>query len=539
MARKKRIGLRTKVAVMVSAVVLVVLLMLYFIFRNQIIPQTRHALEDKAYTIARTIALIPLISEGLNTGNSREIQAYTSKITRRNDIMFVVVIDMNSIRYSHPDASLIGKPFAGGGQQTALRGGESISEGQGMLGRSLRAFVPVYTNRGHQVGVVVVGLSMERVQKLVRQNEWTLIAILLSGALLGAGGAFILGLKIKRMIFGMEPADISQLLQERSAMLQSIREGIIAVDDKGVITMVNVEAERLLAKAGITGNGNTRKISAYWPELRLEQVLASGEAWQDQELELNGITLLVSRVPIRVNGEIAGAIATFRDKTELVVLAERLSGISVYADALRAGAHEFMNKLHVIMGMTHMGLYEELQQYISGTVSNYQNEIGSITRQIKDPVMAGFLLGKLSRAREAGTELALSADSYLPEAADPQTIHELITIAGNLLDNAMDALEGQAVGAIELAFTYERGILSCTVQDSGPGIPDQLQQQIYVQGFSTKGEGRGFGLYLVRKSVEKLGGRLEVLSRGVDGINGTGTTFTVEVPYAVKDEESI
>ncbi|WP_128083732.1 hypothetical protein [Paenibacillus sp. DMB5] len=249
MARRKRIGLRTKVAVMVSAVVLVVLLMLYFIFRNQIIPQTRHALEDKAYAIARTIALIPLISEGLSTGDSREIQAYTSKITRRNDIMFVVVIDMNSIRYSHPDASLIGKPFVGGGQQAALRGGESISEGQGMLGRSLRAFVPVYTNRGHQAGVVVVGLSMERVQKLVRQNEWTLVAILLSGAALGAGGAVILGLKIKRMIFGMEPADISQLLQERSAMLQSIREGIIAVDDKGIITMVNVEAERLLAKA--------------------------------------------------------------------------------------------------------------------------------------------------------------------------------------------------------------------------------------------------------------------------------------------------
>ncbi|MBY0012975.1 DcuS/MalK family sensor histidine kinase [Paenibacillus typhae] len=539
MARKKRIGLRTKVAVMVSAVVLLVLLMLYFIFRNQIIPQTRHALEDKAYTIARTIALIPLISEGLSTGSSREIQAYTSKITRRNDIMFVVVIDMNSIRYSHPDASLIGKPFAGGGQQAALRGGESISEGQGMLGRSLRAFVPVYTNRGHQVGVVVVGLSLERVEKLVRQNEWTLVAILLSGAALGACGAFILGLEIKRMIFGMEPADISQLLQERSAMLQSIREGIIAVDDKGVITMVNVEAERLLAKAGIAGNGNTRKISVFWPELRLEQVLASGEAWQDQELELNGITLLVSRVPIRVNGEIAGAIATFRDKTELVVLAERLSGISVYADALRAGAHEFMNKLHVIMGMTHMGLYEELQQYISGTVSNYQNEIGSITRQIKDPVMAGFLLGKLSRAREAGTELTLSADSYLPEAADPQTIHELITIAGNLLDNAMEALEGRAVKAIGLSFTYESGILSCTIQDSGPGIADQLQQQIYVQGFSTKGEGRGFGLYLVRKSVEKLGGRLEVLSRGVDGTNGTGATFTVEVPYVVKDEESI
>ncbi len=520
---------------MVSAVVLLVLLMLYFIFRNQIIPQTRHALEDKAYAIARTLALIPLISDGLNTGSSKEIQAYTSRITRRNDIMFVVVIDMNSIRYSHPDPSLIGKSFVGGGQQAALRGEESISEGEGMLGRSLRAFVPVYSGQGHQVGAVVVGLSMERVQRLVRQNEWTLIAILLSGALLGAGGAFILGLKIKRMMFGMEPADISKLLQERSAMLQSIREGIIAVDDKAVITMVNVEAERLLARAGIAGNGMTRSIGDFWPELRLEQVLSSGEARQDRELELNGITILVSCVPVRVAGEMVGAIATFRDKTELVVLAERLSGISVYADALRAGAHEFMNKLHVIMGMTHMGLYVELQQYISGTVSNYQNEIGSITRQIKDPVMAGFLLGKLSRARETGTELVLGRDSYLPEAADPQLIHELITIAGNLLDNAMDALEGQAVKEIRLSFHYDGGILRCTVWDNGPGIPRQLQEQIYTQGFSTKGEGRGFGLYLVHKSIEKLGGRLEIISGSVKGAEAAGTEFTAEVPYALKD----
>ncbi|WP_074102942.1 DcuS/MalK family sensor histidine kinase [Paenibacillus sp. P3E] len=533
MAKKKDYGLRTKVTVMVSAVVMLVMVVLYIIFRNQIIPQTRHALEDKAIAIARTIALMPLVSEGLSEGNSKEIQAYTSKITRRNDIMFVVVIDMNSIRYSHPDASRIGKAFVGGGQELALRGEESISEGEGLLGKSLRAFVPVYSNRGSQVGVVVVGLSMERVHKLIRQNEWTIIAILLSGAVLGAGGAMVLARKIKQMMFGMEPSDISKLLQERSAMLQSAREGIIAVDDQARITMINVEAERLLGTAGITGNAMTRHITDYWPELRLEQVLVSGEARQDQNLELNGISILANSVPIRVNGQIAGAIATFRDKTELAVLAERLSGISVYADALRAGAHEYMNKLHVIMGMTHMGLYDELQQYISGTVSNYQNEIGTITRQIKDPVMAGFLLGKLSRAREAGIELLLTEDSYLPESADPQVMHELITITGNLLDNAMEVLEGHSVKEIELAFDYDRGHLISTVSDSGPGIPEALREQIFVQGFSTKGEHRGIGLYLVRKSVEKLHGQLQI----IPGLE-PGTTFIADIPYTVKEDEN-
>lgn len=553
LAKKKSYSLRTTVAVMVSAVVVLVLLVLYIIFRNQIIPQTRHALEDKAITIARTIALMPLLSEGLSEGNSKGIQAYTSKITRRNDILFVVVMDMNSIRYSHPDASKVGLPFVGGGQEAALRGQESISEGTGTLGNSLRAFVPVYDGRGHQLGVVVAGLSMDRVQRLVRQNEWTIIAILVSGALFGAGGAFVLARRIKQMMFGMEPADISRLLQERSAMLESIREGIIAIDQEARITLINMEAHRLLKAAGINGAVVNRQIADYWPELRLEHVLASGEGRQDQELELGGISLLVSSLPVRVGGEIAGAIATFRDKTELAVLAERLSGISVYADALRAGAHEFMNKLHVIMGMTHMGLYDELQQYILGTANNYQHEIGAITRQIKDPAMAGFLLGKLSRARETGIELLLTADSYLPESAASQVIHELITIAGNLLDNAMEALGGPGPDEhsgdvhsrdvhgrdvhsnkrIGLAFHYEEGRLLCEVSDNGPGIPEALREQIFVQGFSSKGEHRGIGLYLVRKSVDNLQGHLQIAACG-----GQGTTFIVDVPYAAKGEES-
>jgi sensor histidine kinase regulating citrate/malate metabolism len=380
---------------------------------------------------------------------------------------------------------------------------------------------------------------MDRVQRLVRQNEWTIITILVSGALFGAGGAFVLARRIKQMIFGMEPADISRLLQERSAMLESIREGIIAIDQEARITLINMEAHRLLKAAGITGAVVNRQIADYWPELRLEHVLASGEGKQDQELELGGISLLVSSLPVRMDGEIAGAIATFRDKTELAVLAERLSGISVYADALRAGAHEFMNKLHVIMGMIHMGLYDELQQYILGTASNYQKEIGSITSQIKDSVMAGFLLGKLSRAREAGIELLLTEESYLPESSDPQVIHELITIAGNLLDNAMEALGGSDAGEcgskrIELAFHYEEGRLLCEVSDNGPGIPEALQEQIFVQGFSSKGEHRGIGLYLVRKSVDKLQGYLQIAACG-----GPGTTFIVDVPYAAKGEENL
>lgn len=122
----------------------------------------------------------------------------------------------------------------------------------------------------------------------------------------------------------------------------------------------------------------------------------------------------------------------------------------------------------------------------------------------------------------------------MPESADPQCIHELITIAGNLLDNAMEVLKGYSVKEIGLAFYYDRGHLICTVRDSGPGIPGGLREQIFVQGFSTKGEQRGIGLYLVRKSVEKLKGKLQIVDDGKPG-----TTFMADVPYAVKGDETV
>ncbi|WP_286155050.1 DcuS/MalK family sensor histidine kinase [Bacillus sp. FJAT-27264] len=536
MVKRKRINsMVTTIAIMVSAVVFLVLIELYIIFSNHILPQTREALEGKALSIAHTVALTPLVYKGLEEGVSKDIQAYTGRISRRNDSLFVVVMDMNSIRYSHPNPGLIGQPFVGGGQGLAMKGEDSISVGWGTMGKSLRAFVPVYNDKGHQVGVVVVGFSMKRVHDIIKKNEWTIILILLSGALIGTLGAIVLGKRIKKMMFGMEPSEISRLLEERSAMLQSAREGIIAIDAKARITLINVEAERLLAAAGITGKALESYIDDYWPALRLDKVLNSGDVKLDEEIDLNGISLLANSLPIRVGGEIVGAIVTFRDMTEITQLAAQLSGISVYADALRAGAHEFMNKLHVILGMTHMGMYDELQQYISGTVSNYQSEIGSITRAIKDPVMAGFLLGKLSRAREDGINLVLEEDSYLPESAQVEVTHELITIAGNLLDNAMDALSDMTSedNEIRLAFHYDEGRLICRVKDNGPGIPEALQKNIYTQGFSTKGENRGMGLYLVRRSVNKLNGHLQLLPG-----HGPGTVFVVNVPYLTKGDES-
>jgi len=522
---------------MVCSVLMLVLLLLYVMFSMQIGSQTRRSLEDKALTIARTVALTPLVGEGLQAKNSKEINAFAAKIQRINDVRFVVVIDMQGIRYSHPNPDEIGKPFQGGDEGTVLRGQAGISEGEGVLGKSVRAFMPVYSNRGVQLGAVVVGISMSRIEQNVGQNKWIIAGALALGALLGALGAMLLAGKIKKIMFGLEPEQISVLLEERSAMLQSTREGIIAVDERGCITLINQEAERLI-RLGESGGSMEmplrRRISELWPALHLEEVLEEGQAKRDEEIGMNGILLLANSLPIRVNGSISGAIITFRDKTEIIQLAERLSGVSLYAEALRAQTHEFMNKLHVVMGMVHMGLHEDLVQYISGTVNSYNEDIGSITRKIKDPVMAGFLLGKFSRAREAGVQLILTEDSYLPEAGDSSIMHELITIVGNLLDNALDAVKDRDSKTVVFAFHYNQGRLVCNVKDNGGGIPMHQREHIFTQGYSTKGTDRGMGLHLVRRSIDKLHGRLTL----ADG-EGPGADFCAEMPYTAKDEDVV
>ena len=227
-----------------------------------------------------------------------------------------------------------------------------------------------------------------------------------------------------------------------------------------------------------------------------------------------------------------GAIATFRDKTEIQVLAEQLTGVRIYADALRAQAHEFMNKLHVIMGMIHMGYYDKVVDYINETVDHRNSEIGSVTKKIKDPVLAGFLIGKLSYARESGAELAVSCDHPLPQPADSDVTHELITIVGNFIDNAIDAVADCSVKKIAVEFDYGDDILTVKVKDTGAGMSEELQNQIFKKGFSTNGENRGIGLYLVLQAIKKLEGEVILSSK-----QGKGTVFSVYLPYIAEGEQ--
>ncbi|OWA36296.1 two-component system sensor histidine kinase DcuS [Saccharibacillus sp. O16] len=532
---------QTTTTLMVLAVVALALSALYTMISLEISRHTREGLEQRAVGIARTVSHTPTVQAALTMGGDRTaVQPYAEAVREANGIEFVVIMDMQGIRLSHPNPDRIGEHFAGGDEEPALSGKEAISEADGSLGRSVRAFSPVYGENGQQVGAVAVGLSLESVHAAVGQNMWLLYIGILLGGVLGLIGAVLLGRKLKRVMFGMEPEEIARLLEERSAMLQSAKEGIMAVDKEQRVTLINAEARRLLgdevrleeaAIAAAEAWANAEPEEDFRSLLRMDRVLASGDPVYDLEVERGGTTLLVNVVPVRISGRVEGALATFRDKTEITALMERLSGISLYADALRAQTHEFVNKLHIIMGLTHMKRYDRLEEYLHEAVPSLQIEAGAVVTQVKDPVIAGFLLGKLSLMREAGIRLLVREDGILPEASEPAISRELVTIVGNLLQNAVEAPrpEGQ-VKVIEIGFDYADGWLEIEVEDNGIGIASAVVESLYDQGSSTKGTNRGVGLYLVRRSAERLDGTVIFRSEP-----GEGTRFRVELPYPTKN----
>jgi len=177
-----------------------------------------------------------------------------------------------------------------------------------------------------------------------------------------------------------------------------------------------------------------------------------------------------------------------------------------------------------------MGYYERLIGYVSQIANQYQVEVGYAVKKIEDPVLAGFILGKLSLVREAGAEMILSEESFLPEPAEHEVVHELIIIVGNLINNALEAVENSTVKKISVAFFYESDILTIEVGDTGPGIDEEVKKNIFVQGYSTKGNNRGLGLYLIERSLQRVGGTISVISTV-----GQGTVFRVIMPYWSKE----
>jgi len=531
--KRNPLKLETKIILLVWSMIALSLFVANYLINKNLTTIIENDISENTIKIAHLTAISPIVVGALaNKYAHDKLQQYCLQVAQTTKSQFVVVFDMNGKRISHPDSELIGQHIVGGDEQDALIGKEYISKSKGTMGDSLRAFSPVYDDDGQQIGAVVVGITLNNVQQVVDKSQKMIYLCTVLGLFIGAVGAIILARTIKNTLLGLEPFAIAHMVEERSAMLQSIREGIIAVDEQANITLINHEARRLLNLAGVQGDPVGKPAVKYIPNTHLEKILVSGKAEYDQEQQLNGVNILTNRLPIRVNEKIVGAIATFRDITEIRSLAEELTGVSSYVEALRTQTHEFMNKMQVVLGMINMEYYDQLAEYINRIANEHKVEINFVGRRIRDAVIAGFLLSKMSQARELGVEFVLQEQSFMPESADPDVIHNLVAILGNILNNAFDSMASSPQKQTTLLIQYENEELKIKVTDTGVGMDDGTARLIFNKGFSTKDKNRGLGLGLVKANLELLQGNIEFFSA-----LGKGTIFYINIPYMKKGEK--
>lgn len=511
-------------ASLVVAVLLVIALPVLYLAADSLERQ----LGARALDISLTFATSPTLQEAFYAREPvRLISPMADQVRRNTGADFVIVLDRAGRRLSAPAPEYLGKAA------TELDYGPTLMEGRAFYTRlqearipALAGLAPVYGKDGELVGLVSVGFRLEALTLLIRGFSLRVGATAALGLVIGAVGAVLLARHIKRQMFGLEPLQIAGLLEERSTILESVREGIIAIDAEERVMVVNQEARRIL---GLIDDPVGHPVREVVPGSRLPEVLQGGEAQYDQEMILADRVVVTNRVPLRHDGQVVGVVASFRDRTELNRLAGELNAARRYSDALRAQAHEFNNRLHAVAGLLQLGALEEALEHIMRAQGQHQHLLDFLARAVPDPLVGAIILGKYNRAAELHVRLELDPQSRFDWAPGAFGSDLTVTILGNLLDNAVEAVQGlpQERRWVRLSLDDGGPEVRITVADGGPGVPVELREEIFTDGYSTKtGRGRGFGLALVRLLVSQAGGRIEIAadpSRFVVTLPGRGT----------------
>ncbi|WP_035445808.1 ATP-binding protein [Bacillus sp. UNC41MFS5] len=521
--------LHTKLMLGIFIVIILIGGIFELTFKNIMESNLKHEKGTKALSVAQSISNIPEIQKAFSNKNpSAIIQPIAEKIRKQVGAEFIVIGNRQEIRYSHPDPTRLGQKMVGGDNQRVFKGESVISESIGTLGPSLRGKAPIISD-GKVIGVVSVGYLQTDIEKEVgkiRRKIFITTMIILLGGLLAA---LLISLNIKRAIFGLEPKEIAWMYQEKHAILESIHEGIIAIDTNGRITVVNETAHKILnVPSDVLLRG--KKIDDVIENTSLYEVVRTGLAEYDREFTIFGEVFLVNRIPIfNKKDEVIGAVASFRNKSELSNLIQELSHVKAYAEGLRAQTHEYSNRLYTLLGLIQLGSYKEAIDFISREVDVAQGFISFLMKEIPDPIIAGFILGKVSLASELKIHLTIERDSSFRDLPEEISRDTLVTIIGNLVNNAFDAVRenGKVEKRVSLFLTDLGKDLIIEIEDNGKGINNSISEQIFQNGFSTKNRqsNSGIGLSLVKEAIAGLGGYITFTSN-----EGEGTIFTVVIP---------
>ncbi|MFE6365273.1 ATP-binding protein [Streptomyces sp. NPDC057806] len=484
----------------------------------------------RALAIARTTAVQPQIAEDVvNTPPTAggPVQRAAERIRKATRAEYIVVMDGRGVRWSHPTPGEIGRTVSTDPGQ-ALAGQEVMQIDDGTLGRTARGKVPLRDSDGDIVGAVSVGIAYGSVRARLIHAIPELLAYAGGALAVGALAAWLISRRVQRQTRDLAFSDISALLAEREAMLHGIREGVVALDRAGRVRLLNDEARRLL---GIGDEAVGRSLDEALGEGRTTDVLA-GRVTGTDLLTVRGRRVLVAN---RMPTDDGGAVATLRDRTELEQLGRELDSTRGLIDALRAQDHEHANRMHTLLGFLELEMYDDAMEFVGEVVGDHRVTAEQITEKIQDPLLAALLVGKATVAAERGVALLVSERTRLPDRLiDPR---DIVTIVGNLVDNALDAVAGTVHARVEVELRTEGRAAVLRVRDTGPGIPAAQRELVFTEGWTTKEapahRERGIGLPLVRRLAERQGG-----AATVDQAQGGGAEFTVVLPEALTEPDT-
>ena len=486
-----------------------------------------HDYQQRALAIARTFATMPSIREALvgrSPTDRRLIQSLAEQVRHGTGATYIVVIDRNGFRYSHPNPALIGKRILE--PVIALDGRDHTGVDHGNLGISANAKVPVRApggNRAPILGEVSAGILEGKVSDQLLHELPSLLWYFACALAIGVVASVTLARRLKRSTFGLELDEIAALVQEREAMLHGIREGMITLDRDGQVTLINDEARRLIP---LDGDPVGRPIDEAVSHRRLCDLLTGTLAGPDTVVVTDDHILMVNRMPVSRDGRDLGAVITLRDRTELEGLLRELDSVDALTDALRAQQHEFSNRMHTIAGLIELGDRDAAVRYALDVSGQTAGRAEAIRERVEAPEIAALLMAKTTVAAERGVQLKLSEDSGLTAADIDATT--MVSIVGNLIDNAIDAAAAAREPAIvTVRFSTCEEHVTIQVSDTGSGVPNELSRRIFTDGFTTNSPDgrrhRGIGLALVHRLVSRAGGTITVNCTGA-------TTFTVLLP---------
>ncbi|MFE7098567.1 sensor histidine kinase [Streptomyces erythrochromogenes] len=487
--------------------------------------QAEEAAARQAGAVARAVADSPSVREAVR-GAARgidpsvELQPYAQKVRVDSGVDFVTIMAPDGRRWTHPDPRRIGEPFLGN-TAPALRG-ETFSETYtGTLGPSIRVVTPLEDD-GRIVGLVSAGITVRAISDRLGAQLAALVWVAGGALALGGAGTYVVNARLRRHTHGMNAAELSRMYDYHQAALHGVREGLLMLDGQRRITLINDAGRELLGlPEDVTGTG----VADLGLPAPLTGVLLADRPRVDEVHLTADRVLVVNSSPVAGGGR-RGTVVTLRDHTELQSLTGELDHERGFTQALRSQAHEAANRLHTVVSLIELGRAQEAVDFATAELELAQALTDEVVSAVGEPVLVALLLGKAAQAHERGVELVVTADSRsLADLGGLPPARDLVTVLGNLIDNAVDAVTAVPGARIAVTLRPERDELLLRVADNGPGLPEGVD--VFRRGWSGKGEGRGLGLALVAQVAQRYGGAV-VAAQGPGG----GAEFTVRLPAA-------